>query len=34
MRESLINNFLRISKIPIESGREEKISDFFVNVAK
>ncbi len=34
MRESLINNFLRISKIPRESGREEKISDFFVNVAK
>lgn len=34
MRETLINNFLRISKIPRESGYEEKIADFFVNVAK
>lgn len=34
MRETLINNFLRISKIPRESGHEEKIADFFVNVAK
>ena len=34
MRETLINNFLRISKIPRESGREEKIADFFVTVAK
>lgn len=34
MRETLINNFLRISKIPRQSGHEEKIADFFVNVAK
>lgn len=34
MRETLINNFLRISKIPRESGHEEKIANFFVNVAK
>lgn len=34
MRETLINNFIRISKIPRESGHEEKIADFFVNVAK
>lgn len=34
MRETLINNFLRISKFPRESGHEEKIADFFVNVAK
>lgn len=34
MRETLINNFLRISKVPRESGHEEKIADFFVNVAK
>ena len=34
MRETLINNFLRISKIPRKSGHEEKIADFFVNVAK
>lgn len=34
MRETLINNFLRISRIPRESGHEEKIADFFVNVAK
>lgn len=34
MKETLINNFLRISKIPRESGHEEKIADFFVNVAK
>ena len=27
-------NFLRISKIPRESGHEAKIADFFVNVAK
>ncbi len=33
MRETLINNFLRISKIPRESGHEEKIANFFVNVA-
>lgn len=34
MRDILINNFLRISKIPRESGHEEKIANFFVNVAK
>lgn len=34
MRETLINNFLRISMIPRESGQEEKIADFFVEVAK
>lgn len=34
MRETLINNFLRISKIPRESGHEEKIANLFVNVAK
>ncbi|MDE6285097.1 MAG: M28 family peptidase, partial [Bacilli bacterium] len=34
MKETLISNFLRISKIPRESGHEEKIADFFVNVAK
>jgi len=34
MKETLINNFLRISKIPRESGHEEKIADFFVNIAK
>lgn len=34
MRETLINNFLRIAKIPRESGHEEKIANFFVNVAK
>lgn len=34
MSETLINNFLRISKIPRESGHEEKIADFFVNIAK
>lgn len=34
MRETLINNFLRISKIPRESGQEGEIADFFVNVAK
>lgn len=34
MKETLIHNFLRISKIPRESGHEEKIADFFVDVAK
>ena len=34
MRETLINNFLRISKIPRMSGNEKQISDFFVEVAK
>ncbi len=33
-KEKLITNFLRVSKIPRESGQEEKIADFFVNVAK
>ena len=30
MRETLINNFLRISKIPRKSGHEEKIADFLL----
>ena len=34
MRDTLINNFLRISKIPRMSGNEKQISDFFVEVAK
>ena len=34
MRDVLINNFLRISKIPRMSGNEKQISDFFVEVAK
>ncbi len=34
MRETLINNFLRISRIPRESGHEEEIADFFINTAK
>lgn len=34
MKETLINNFLRISKIPRLSGEEQKIADFFVEVAK
>lgn len=34
MKQTLINNFLRICEIPRESGHEEKIADFFVNVAK
>ena len=34
MRETLINNFLRISKIPRMSGHEKEISDFFVKIAK
>ena len=33
-RKTIINNFLRISKIPRESGHEGKIADFFVNTAK
>lgn len=33
-KEELINNFLRISKIPRGSGHEEKIANFFINVAK
>lgn len=34
MKDILINNFLRISKIPRMSGNEKQISDFFVSVAK
>lgn len=34
MRDELINNFLRISKIPRGSGKEKQISDFFSHVAK
>lgn len=34
MRDKLIENFLRISRIPRKSGSEKQISDFFVNVAK
>ena len=34
MKEVLINNFLRISKIPRISGNEKQISNFFVDVAK
>lgn len=34
MKETLINNFLRISKIPRKSGWEDKIANFFVDVAK
>ncbi len=34
MKELLINNFLRISSIPRESGHEEKIANFFVDIAK
>lgn len=33
-RETLINNFLKISSIPRGSGNEKEIADFFVNVAK
>ena len=34
MKDILINNFLRISKIPRMSGNEKQISDFFVELAK
>ena len=34
MKDTLINNFLRISKIPRMSGNEKQISDFFVEIAK
>ena len=34
MRETLINNFLRISSIPRQTGKEKEISDFFVEIAK
>lgn len=33
MREILLNNFLKISSIPRKSGCEEKIADFFCNIA-
>lgn len=32
--DKLINNFLRISKIPRSSGNEDKIAKFFVDIAK
>ncbi len=34
MKETLLNNFLRISRIPRESGNENQIADFFVNIAQ
>jgi len=34
MKEKLLSNFLRISSIPRESGHEDKIANFFVEVAK
>ena len=34
MKDILLNNFLRISKIPRKSGNEEKIANFFIEVAK
>ena len=34
MKDTLLNNFLRISSIPRESGHEEKIADFFVDIAQ
>ena len=34
MKDTLVNNFLRISSIPRMSGNEKEISDYFVNVAK
>ena len=34
MRDVLIHNFLRVSEIPRSSGNEEKIADFFVQVAE
>jgi len=34
IKNKLINNFLRISKIPRESGNEDNIADFFVEIAK
>lgn len=30
----LLDNFIRVAAIPRDSGKEEKIADFFVNVAK
>ena len=34
IKKKLINNFLRIAKIPRESVHEEKIAEFFINIAK
>ena len=34
MKEKLINNFLKISNIPRESSHEEKIANYFINIAK
>ena len=34
MKEKLINNFLKISNIPRESSHEEKIANFFIDIAK
>ena len=34
MKDVLINNFLRISNVPRNSGKEKQISDFFVEIAK
>ena len=34
IKNILLNNFLRIASIPRESGHEEKIADFFCDVAK
>ena len=34
MRDTLINNFLRISSIPRVTGNEKEISDFFIEIAK
>ncbi len=33
IKETLVNNFLRISKIPRQSGNEEGIANFFINIA-
>ncbi len=34
MKDVLVENFIRISRIPRMSGDEKQISDFFVNIAK
>ena len=34
MENVLLNNFLRISSVPRGSGYEEKIANFFVEIAK
>ena len=33
MKDTLINNFLKIASIPRSSGNEKKIAEFFVDVA-